>query len=79
MCFRLTRQKNPVRSARRAAYRGQDMRGNATVNTAMVPLASMFGYVNNLRSMSRLQSITIPARLRVTNLPLSCCRIAVAD
>jgi len=29
------------------------MRGNATVNTAMVPLASMFGYVNNLRSMSR--------------------------
>jgi elongation factor G len=29
---------------------GQDMRGNAQVITAMVPLANMFGYVNNLRS-----------------------------
>ena len=27
------------------------MRGNANVITAMVPLANMFGYVNNLRSM----------------------------
>jgi elongation factor G len=32
---------------------GQDMRGNANVINAMVPLANMFGYVNNLRSMSR--------------------------
>ena len=32
---------------------GQDMRGNAQVINAMVPLANMFGYVNNLRSMSQ--------------------------
>jgi translation elongation factor EF-G len=29
------------------------MRGNANVINAMVPLANMFGYVNNLRSMSQ--------------------------
>jgi elongation factor G len=38
---------------RRAQIQGQDMRGNATVVNAMVPLMNMFGYVNNLRSMSR--------------------------
>ncbi len=32
---------------------GQDMRGNANVVSAMVPLANMFGYVNNLRSFSQ--------------------------
>ena len=31
---------------------GQDSRGNANVIDAMVPLANMFGYINNLRSMS---------------------------
>ena len=31
----------------------QDMRGNANVITAFVPLANMFGYVNTLRSMSQ--------------------------
>ena len=31
----------------------KDKRGNATVINAMVPLANMFGYVNNLRSMSQ--------------------------
>ena len=30
-----------------------DKRGNATVISAMVPLANMFGYINNLRSMSQ--------------------------
>jgi elongation factor G len=30
-----------------------DTRGNARVINAMVPLASMFGYVNTLRSMSQ--------------------------
>ena len=30
-----------------------EQRGNATVITAMVPLANMFGYINNLRSMSQ--------------------------
>jgi elongation factor G len=29
------------------------MRGNATVVNAMVPLANMFGYVNNLRSATQ--------------------------
>jgi elongation factor G len=29
------------------------MRGNANVVNAMVPLMNMFGYVNNLRSMSQ--------------------------
>ena len=32
---------------------GKDKRGNATVISAMVPLANMFGYINNLRSMSQ--------------------------
>jgi elongation factor G len=36
--------------ARRGHVLGQDMRANATVINAMVPLAKMFGYVNNLRS-----------------------------
>jgi len=31
----------------------QTKRGNATVISAMVPLANMFGYINNLRSMSQ--------------------------
>jgi len=30
-----------------------DSRGNAQLVNAMVPLANMFGYVNNLRSMSQ--------------------------
>ena len=33
--------------------RDRDMRGNANVINAMVPLMNMFGYVNNLRSMSQ--------------------------
>ena len=37
---------------RRGMIQGQDMRGNATVVNAFVPLANMFGYINNLRSMS---------------------------
>jgi translation elongation factor EF-G len=37
---------------RRAQIEGQDMRGNATVITAKVPLISMFGYADKLRSMS---------------------------
>jgi elongation factor G len=38
---------------RRGQIRGQAMRGNANVINAMVPLMNMFGYVNNLRSMSQ--------------------------
>jgi elongation factor G len=39
-------------TSRRGQVQGQDTRGNANVITAMVPLANMFGYINNLRSMS---------------------------
>lgn len=40
-------------NSRRGQIQGQDMRGNANVVTAMVPLQNMFGYVSNLRSMSQ--------------------------
>jgi elongation factor G len=40
-------------NSRRGHLQGQDTRGNAQVITAMVPLANMFGYVNNLRSMTQ--------------------------
>jgi elongation factor G len=40
-------------NSRRGQIQGQDMRGNANVVNAMVPLANMFGYVNTLRSMSQ--------------------------
>jgi elongation factor G len=40
-------------NSRRGQIQGQDMRGNANVIAAMVPLANMFSYVNNLRSMSQ--------------------------
>ena len=39
-------------NSRRGQIQGQDMRGNAQVVTAFVPLANMFGYVNTLRGMS---------------------------
>ncbi|MBV1702314.1 MAG: elongation factor G [Hyphomicrobiales bacterium] len=40
-------------NGRRGQILGQDMRGNASVINAMVPLANMFGYVNTLRSFSQ--------------------------
>ena len=40
-------------TSRRGQVQGQEMRGNATVLNALVPLANMFGYVNTLRSMSQ--------------------------
>jgi elongation factor G len=39
-------------TSRRGMVQGQDSRGNANVINCMVPLANMFGYINNLRSMS---------------------------
>ena len=39
-------------TSRRGMVTGQDTRGNAIVIDAFVPLANMFGYINNLRSMS---------------------------
>ena len=40
-------------SSRRGQLTGTEPRGNAQVIDAMVPLANMFGYVNNLRSMTQ--------------------------
>ena len=40
-------------NSRRGHINTQEQRGNATVITAMVPLANMFGYINSLRSMSQ--------------------------
>ena len=45
-------------NSRRGMIQGQDMRGNATVINAMVPLANMFGYVNKLRSITRAARAT---------------------
>ncbi|MGG7643233.1 elongation factor G [Rhodovulum sp. YNF3179] len=39
-------------TSRRGQVQGQEPRGNAIVINAFVPLANMFGYINNLRSMS---------------------------
>ena len=39
-------------TSRRGKVTGQDSRGNAVAIHAFVPLANMFGYINNLRSMS---------------------------
>jgi len=40
-------------NSRRGQISTQEASGNATVITAMVPLANMFGYINSLRSMSQ--------------------------
>ncbi|MFO1127019.1 MAG: elongation factor G [Rhodospirillales bacterium] len=40
-------------NSRRGQIVGMDQRGNARVINALVPLATMFGYVNTLRSMSQ--------------------------
>ncbi|MEX0645912.1 MAG: elongation factor G, partial [Parvularculaceae bacterium] len=40
-------------NSRRGQIQNQEMRGNANVVNAMVPLANMFGYVNNLRSATQ--------------------------
>ena len=40
-------------NSRRGQIQGTDSRGNAQVVEAMVPLANMFGYVNQLRSMTQ--------------------------
>jgi elongation factor G len=40
-------------NSRRGQIVGTSMRGNANIISALVPLANMFGYINNLRSMSQ--------------------------
>ena len=39
-------------TSRRGQVTGQEPRGNAVAINSFVPLANMFGYINNLRSMS---------------------------
>jgi elongation factor G len=39
-------------TSRRGQMQGQESRGNANVINAFVPLATMFGYISTLRSMS---------------------------
>ncbi len=39
-------------TSRRGMIQGQDSRGNANVINCFAPLANMFGYINNLRSMT---------------------------
>jgi elongation factor G len=40
-------------NSRRGQIQGQDMRGNANVINAMVPLTNMFGYVDSLRAIGQ--------------------------
>jgi elongation factor G len=40
-------------NSRRGQIQGQDLRGDASVINAMVPLANMFGYLNTLGSLSQ--------------------------
>ena len=40
-------------TSRRGQVQGQEVRGNANVVNAFVPLANMFGYVNELRSFTQ--------------------------
>ena len=40
-------------NSRRGQIVGTSKRGNANIINALVPLANMFGYINNLRSMSQ--------------------------
>jgi elongation factor G len=40
-------------NSRRGQIQGTDSRGNAQVVESMVPLANMFGYVNQLRSFTQ--------------------------
>ena len=40
-------------SSRRGQVQNMELRGNAQVVNAMVPLANMFGYINTLRSMTQ--------------------------
>ena len=46
-------------NSRRGQISTQEQRGNATVITAMVPLANMFGYINNLRSSCHKVELSI--------------------
>ena len=42
-------------NSRRGQISTQEQRGNATVITAMVPLANMFGYINSLNPCHKVE------------------------
>ena len=53
-------------NSRRGQIQGTDTRGNAQVVEAMVPLANMFGYVNELRSFTPGPGATTRCSSRTT-------------
>ena len=61
--------------SRRGLPQGVEVRGNAQVITAMVPLANMFGYVNTLRSMSQGPSGEIAGLLSLNCVRRSVCSV----
>jgi elongation factor G len=56
-------------SSRRGDITGFEMRGNAQVVTAEVPLSSMFGYVNELRSLTQGRGTYTMQFLRYAQVP----------
>jgi elongation factor G len=56
-------------NSRRGDIKGFESRGNAQVITAEVPLASMFGYVNSLRSMTQGRGTYTMQFLRYARVP----------
>ena len=53
-------------NSRRGQVQEMNTRGNANVINAMVPLANMFGYVNNLRSFLK-EELVILCNLIIMN------------
>ena len=56
-------------SSRRGDITGFEMRGNAQVVTAEVPLSNMFGYVNDLRSLTQGRATYTMQFLRYAQVP----------
>jgi elongation factor G len=56
-------------SSRRGDITGFEMRGNAQVITAEVPLSNMFGYVNELRSLTQGRATYTMQFLRYARVP----------
>ena len=56
-------------SSRRGDITGFEMRGNAQVVTAEVPLSNMFGYVNELRSLTQGRATYTMQFLRYAQVP----------
>jgi elongation factor G len=56
-------------NSRRGDITGFEMRANAQVITAEVPLSSMFGYVNDLRSLTQGRGTYTMQFLRYAQVP----------